>query len=130
MKRLTFFLILLSSAVFAGPNIAQIYDGEFNMDGAGCWMEDGKSRMLFYSNKEGAKIKLEKKVISLSSNKPSVQSPALICEKNYTFLSADNATTVEVALKKNQSGHCKGKLIVSNSKGRSTLKNLKLTCAD
>lgn len=130
MKRLTFFLLFFSAAVLAGPNIAQIYDGEFNMDGTGCWMVDGKSRTLFYSNKEGAKIKLENKIISLSPKKMSDQSPALSCEKNYTFLSADNSTTVEVALKKNQSGHCIGKLIVSKSKGRSTLRNLKLTCAD
>lgn len=130
MKFLTLLLIVCSTTAFAELNVSPIYDGEFNMDGAGCWLEDGKSQMLFYSNTSGAKIKLNKKIVSLSPKEVNAKSATLVCGETYKFSSTDNSTMVDVNFSKGQTKLCKAKMVVTAFKSKKTLKNLKLNCAD
>lgn len=129
MRFLKILLLVISTSAFAEPKISPIFDGEFDMDGAACWLEDSQSSTILYDNYSEVKIKIDSKIISLKANKTLSKSTSFECGQTYKFSSSGDDTNVEIKMDKSKSKNCKAKMTVSSPKGKSTLKGLRLTCS-
>lgn len=130
MKSLLTISFLISTVALAKPGITPIDDGEFNMDGAACWLQDVKENTILYYDYKKANIKIDSKIISLSPGQLIKKSSFFDCGKNYEFKSTDNAVTVLVEMQKSKKQDCKGKLTVNTIKGKTILNDLVSKCGE
>ena len=131
MKLLMIILSLTSASAFAAPKLSPIFDGEFNMDTAACWLANKQSETMVYSiDQNNIKIKLDSTIIALTAQSASSKFSFLECGKNYEFSSADGKTKVKLELAKSKSKNCEAGLSLTSSKGKIALKGLKLSCSN
>lgn len=131
MKLLMIILSLTSTSAFAAPKLSPIFDGEFNMDTAACWLANKKSETMVYStDQNNIKIKLDSSIIALSSQSTSTKFSFLECDKKYEFSSLDGKTKVKLELAKSKNNSCEADLSLTSPKGKMSLKGLKLSCSN
>lgn len=130
MKLLGLVILVFSTTAIAKPKIGQIFDGEFNMDRASCWLENNKSKAMLYQIDDDVKIKIDAKIITLAPKDSNKIAKTYECGKSYFYSSTQDGIEVEINMSKKNSKGCKANLLVSAPNGSRKLKGLKLVCGE
>lgn len=129
------FLILLISAftsiaAFANNNLGALGEKDLAIlaSGAGCWLEDAKSKQFIYDDMSNAAIKIDSKVVKLNRKSGDWDSGFYNCGKSYEYSSDDQKINISIKMKPGKVDKCKGEMIVNDDFGESTMKGLRSNC--
>jgi hypothetical protein len=133
MKFFTILLIVYSSHTWAKLSISPIYDGEFNMDNAACWLQNSKEDVFIHGEDSNTvKMKVNGQIISFHNALKSLKKSKFECGKKFDYNTEDKMINLKVDLKKSntKSNKCIANILLVSKKENVTMKNLYLNCDD